>query len=318
MQQSFEHFLRNYHRCSKSVKEGRLLKMLTEDEFEGLKNAGLFAQGGDLREVLCPSCSDGHLMPVKFENGDYFTVCLQEDFDRTPVDAQEVRTWDFNIESFLERMAPKLGMEAQVESLVVEGMLQVGTFSRDNTYHVCYFFYGKNVEKAQEFIKKQPSDFRRYVLFANRQVDLKFEHPHECLVLETEHFTTFNNGKLKFKKKAFEEYLTAGFRNVYFNLKNGDLSVEGKVIVTITPSNPEYHFANSLWTVFNQPRTHQKIGSDIYKGTGKGYADTDSKLCHKMKKKIKEGAKKPEIIDQIFQTTKDENGENSYIMKNAA
>lgn len=314
MQKSFSLFLRQLHLCRKFFKESDILKSLIQDDFEELKNLGLLKRGGDLTHVICRSCDDPHPIPVKCDGEKPYAFCVS-DSTRNYLESHEIRTWIFDAQTFLQQMAFKLGMTDQVEVLGVEGMWQVGTFTRDDTHHMCYFFCGKDFGKVVEFIEKQPANFRRYVIVTCKQESAK-EVEQELLLIEAKHLADLKSGAMQFNKKVFENQLTSGFRNVYFDEKNGDLFVNGRYITNVTLSTPEFHFTQALWGNFNLPQSHHSLVSHMYKKTRQEYADSESKICHKMKRNIKKEAEKPEIIDQILKSTKNERGENSYIMRN--
>jgi len=315
MQKSFSLFLRQLHLSRKSFRESDILKSLTQDDFEELKNLGLLKQGSDSTHVICGSCDEPHPIHVKCDDGKPYTSCASDSMPNY-LELSEIRRWEFDVYSFLQAMTVKLGINDEIEALEMDGLWNLGTFTKDDTRHICYFFQGKDFIKALRFIKKQPSNLRRYVVITCRQESEVLPMEHELLLIEAAYLVDLQSGNLKFSKKVFEDYLTSGFRNVNFNVTNGDLSANGEVVASITPSTPEFYFTEMLWRKFNEPQPHQGLVNHIYKKTGKEYDEHCSKVCHKMKRKIKEGAKKPKIIDQIFKTTKDENGENSYIMKN--
>ena len=176
----------------------------------------------------------------------------------------------------------------------------------------------EDLAQAMEFIRTQPEHFRRYVIITCKQEVTNFNLPHKLLFIELEHLVELQSGNLKFNKKVFEKYLVNGFRSVLLDEQNGDLTVNGQLIVTITPSSPEFHFAQALWGNFNLPQSHRSLVSHIYEKTRQEYADTESKTCHKMKGNIKKDAKNKEMIGQIFKATKNEKGENCYIMREPA
>lgn len=315
MQKSFEHFVKHLSYCQGSYTIGHFLKFLEVEHCEELKSLGLLAGKGELGEITCPSCED-HFTPVRIAGEQFYTVCPYEDHERNVLDQADVQKWVFDFQGLLRQLSSKLGISDQVESLLVDGLWQVGGFSKDDTYHTCYFFCGKDFIKAMEFIKTQPEAFRRYVIITCKQEETNIELPHEVLFIEAHHLISFQGGNLKFNKKVFEKHLVNGFRSVIFNEKNGDLLVNGELVVSLTPSSPEFHFAQALWGDFNLPRSHGSLVQHIYKHTRQEYADPDGKTCHKMKRAIKSGAKNKEAIDQIIQSTKTEDGKNGYIMRN--
>ena len=315
MQKSFPLFLRQLHLARKSFRESDILKSLTPEDFEELKNLNLLKSSGDATHVICESCNEPHHVPVKYRDGKLYTACVS---DSKPnfLNPSAVRRWELNIHSFLQGMTIKFGIDGSIEALEVEGLWQMGGFSKDDTHHICYFFCGKNFTKVMDFIKTQSPDFRRYVVITCKQEESNLNSPHELLLIEVQHLVNLQSGDLKFNKKSFEKHLVSGFRSVLFDEKNGDLTVNGQLVASITPSTPEYHFVQALWGDFNLPRSHGGLVRHIYKKTRQEYADTAGKTCHKMKRNIKKDAENKEIIDRIFKSTKTENGENGYIMKN--
>ncbi len=317
MQKSFSLFLRQLHLSRNSFRESDILKSLTQDDFEELKNLDLLKRGSDSTHVICESCDDSHAIPVKYDGKKPYAACISDSIPNY-LKLSEIRRWKFDVYSFLQGMTVKLGINEEIEALEMDGLWNLGTFTKDDTRHICYFFQGKDFVKALKFIRKQPSNLRRYVVITCKQELNVLAMEHELLLIEVTYLVDLQSGNLKFSKKVFDDHLTSGFRNVNFDATNGDLSANGEVIVSITPSTPEFYFTELLWRKFNSPQSHQGLVNHIYKKTGKEYDDPRDKVCHKMKRKVKEGAEKSEIIDQIFKTTKDENGENSYIMKNPA
>lgn len=316
MQKSFQTLLQSLHCLPSFHTANHFQRCLTDEDIEELKSGGVIKQGSDLREVPCEGCMEPHFTSVWEENAKILTVCPAVDHNPRVLDSSEVQTWSFDVETFLRQMALKLGVKDQIEALVVDGMWQVGTFTQDDTHHTCYFFCGKDFREVVEFIKKQPADFRRYVVVTCKQESAE-EVEQELLLIEAEQLVDLKAG-IQFSKKTFEKHLISGFRGVYFDEKNGDLSVNGQLVVNLTPSTPEFHFAQALWGNFNTPQSHRSLVSHIYKKTRQEYADTESKTCHKMKRSIKKEAKNAKMLDQILQSTKNEQGENSYIMRNPA
>jgi hypothetical protein len=319
MQKSFSLFLHQLHLTRKSFRELHILKSLTLEDFEELKNLNLLKSDSDATHIMCESCDSPHSVPVKYRDGKFYAACISDSKPRL-LNPNEVRKWELNIQGLLQGMANKFGIDASIEALGVEGLWQMGGFSKDDTYHACYFFCGRDFDQVIEFIKTQPENFRRYIVVTSRVTSRHEEAlislPQELLFIEVEHLVSLQSGNLKFNKKVFENHLIRGFRSVLFDGKNGDLSVDGQVVASITPSTPEYHFVQALWEDFNLPRSHGGLVLHIYKKTRQAYADTDGKTCHKMKRNIKKDAKNKEMIDRIFKSTKTENGENGYIMKN--
>lgn len=314
---SFSRFLENIHYYPDYFLESQLQAVLLDADITLLKNMGLLQQGSDIKEIPCQSCDDDHFLAVKVEKGKLYYFCPQSDISRNYLDPGEVRTWQFNVEGFLQMLALQLHIDGNVEKLEVKGMWQIGGFSKDDARYNCYYFQGRNFHEALAFIERQPSHMRRYILFTNQgNFIAPLTSGHSFLCIEITELIEVKSKHLSFKKKLFDEFLITGFRSVLFNSKNGDLTVNGKPIASITPSTAEYYFTELLWKHFNEPVPHQSIKRHIYIKTGKDYDDGPQKLCHKQKNKIKKEADEPALIDQIFKTTKDYDGKNAYIMRN--
>lgn len=316
MQKSLSSFIEQLHHYPDYLLEGQLKNSLEETGIKALKDLGLLKRGDDLKEILCNSCENDHFLPVGVEDGRLYYLCPYEDTARNYLASGDVATWNFDIEAFLQQLSLKLGIDASIEKMGVQGLWQIGGFSKDDTRHECYYYQGKRFSEVIAFIKNQPSLMRRYVIFTNKQEVSTIETSHSLLLIEVKDLIYLKNHRLIFNKKLFDKFLINGFRSVIFDEKNGDLIVNGKRIVVVSPATTEYYFADFLWKNFNEPVAHKKIESYIYEKTKKSYADLAGKLCHKQKKKIKEVSEEPTIIDEIFQTTTDLDGNNAYIMRN--
>ncbi len=317
MKKSLITFIEALHHYPDHFQERQLQCFLEDSEIELLKNLGILKQGSDLKEITCQSCDDDHFLDVQVENEKPYSFCPASDIARNYIDPQELTTWHFDVEKFLQTMALKLGMEDRVEKLDIPHLWQIGGFAHDDTRYHCYYYQGRKFNEALDFLEQQPHAMRRYVIFVNQRVLVLSQVTNQNLVwTEMNGYAELKGKQLVFNKKLFQEFLINGFRSVLFDRKNGDLTVNGRPICSIIPSSPEYYFAEILWKNFNEPVSHQKIVNYIYEKTRKEYADTTGKLCHKLKKKIKDAAEEAQIIDEIFKTTTDLNGENAYIMRN--
>ena len=286
-------------------------------DIKSLEGLAVLKQGSDLKEVPCQSCDEDHFLEVRVEGEKIYCFCPQSDITRNYLEPHEVRTWCFDVETFLQKMAHQLDIDDNVEKLEVQSMWQIGGFSKEDTRYNCYYYQGKKIDEVMAYIHRQPSPMRRYIIFTNKQETMSsLETDHSLLCIEIKELVELKNKQLVFNKKLFSEFLINGFRSVFFNPKNGDLIVNGKIIAKINPASPEYYFAEILWKNFNEPVAHKKIESYMYQKTKKAYADLAGKLCHKQKKRIKDISEEPKIIDEIFDTTTDHDGENAYIMRN--
>lgn len=316
MKKHLTHFFEQLHYHPDCFQEVQLGSLLESQDISALKDLGFLKRGSDLIEILCKSCDNDHFLPVRVEDGKPYYLCPYEDTARNYLALQEVSAWNFDIGAFLQQLSLKLKIEANVEKMEVDGLWQIGGFSKDDTRHNCYYYQGRNFDDALGFIKKLPSDLRRYVIFTCKQEVSTLESAHELLLVELKELVSFKKAVLVFDTQFFDASLINGFRNVIFSTKNGDLIVNGQTIASITPSTAEYNFIELLWANFNEPVSHQRIKGHIYKKTGKEYEDDAQKLSHKQKNKIKKDSSEPAIIDEIFKTTKDADGNNAYIMRN--
>lgn len=317
MKKNFIHFVEQLHYHSDCFREHQLCALLESNDIKTLKDSGFLKRGGDLKEILCKSCDNDHFLPVRVEDGKSYYLCPYEDTARNYLTLHDIATWNFDTESFLQQLSFKLEIEANIEKMEVQDMWQIGSFSKDDTRHNCYYYKGKRFNEALDFIQDQPPQMRRYVIFTNKQETASsLTSSHNWLPIEIKELVELKNGRLIFNKKYFNDFLIHGFRSVFFNPKNGDLTVNGRPISRITPTSPEYYFAELLWKNFNEPVSHKKIEAYIYEKTKKTYVDTAGNLCYKQKKKIKSTSEEPKLIDEIFQTTTDLDGNNAFIMRN--
>ncbi len=316
MQKSLSTFIEQIHHYPDYFVETQLGHLLEDHEIKTLKDLGIFKRGNDLKEIPCTSCDNNHFLDIKVDNGKLYWLCPHEDTARNYLAPEEVSTWNFDVEVFLQQLSLKLKIDGNVEKMQIQGLWHIGGFSKDDTRHECYYYQGKQFSKAMSFIKKQPSLMRRYVIFTNKREISNLETDHKLLLIELKELASLNKENLIFDQKIFTEFLINGFRTVIFDGKNGDLIVNGKRIATVSPATTEYYFADFLWRNFNEPVSHQSIKRYIYAKTRKEYEDDPQKLSHKQKNKIKTASKEPEKIDEIFQTTTNLDGENAYIMRN--
>lgn len=316
MKKSFTSLIKAIHHYPDYIQDRHLGYLLHDADRGSLEDLAVLKRGSDLKEVLCQSCDEDHFLEVRVEDGKIYCFCPQSDIDRNYLEPHEVKTWCFEVEIFLQKLAHQLDIDDHVEKLEVQNMWQVGGFSKDDTRYNCYYYQGKYFEEALAFIQRQPSHMRRYIIFMNKEeIPSSLETEHELLFIEVNELTELKGKQLVFNKKHFNELLIHGFRSVFFNPKNGDLIVNGRPISRITPASPEYYFTELLWKNFNEPVSHKKIESYIFEKTKKEYSDTAGNLCYKQKKKIKETSEESKIIDEIFQTTNDLNGDNAFIMR---
>ncbi|MBL4694553.1 hypothetical protein JKY72_04260 [Candidatus Gracilibacteria bacterium] len=316
MQKSLSHFIEQIHRYPDHILEDQLKALLENKTIKALKDHGYLKRGSDLKELLCQSCDDDHFVPIRVEGEKLYYLCPQQDTARNYVSLDAVSTWHFNTGAFLQQLSLKLKIEDSIEKMKIHGLWQIGSFSKDDTRHNCYYYQGRDFDQVLAFIKQLPSTMRRYVIFTNKQELSKLESEHELLSIEVKELITLKNNKITFNKGLFDEFLINGFRSIIFNPKNGDLIANGQIIANIKPSTAEYNFIEILWQNFNEPVSHQRIQGYVYKKTGKEYEDDPQKLSHKQKKKVKDKSNNPTLIDEIFKSTSDLDGNNSYVMKN--
>lgn len=316
MQRSFNAFLRNLYYCQAHHVENTFLKHLTDNQLSKLKSLELIKYAGELDEIYCQSCENDHFSPIRFKNDQHFTICPHEDHRPNIVSPEDYALWEFNIAGFLQQIANKLEIRDRVEKLSVHNMWQIGNFTNDDTLHTCYFYFGQNFSEAIDLIKKQEPNLHRYVFLTSQQESATSAVDHDILLIEITDLIDLKVSNIHVKKQIFNKYLTSGFRNVKFNPINGDIQTNGQLIANVTPSSPEYHFANKLWQHYNEPQSHRSLDTYVFDKTRNNHNETSGKRANKLRRSIKKNAFIPEILDQIIVATKNEDGENSYIMRN--
>lgn len=316
MQKSFPLFLRQLHLNRKSFKESDILKTLSEDDFEELKNLGLLKRASDLTHVTCESCDDPHAVPVRCEDEKLF-VCCESDSMPNYLEESVVRRWELDVSSFLQGMMLKFGMENQVESLDEEGLWLLGSVVKDDTPYTCFFYYGRNMEAVAEFLEEQRAGSECQLVITTSKVF--HDGSSDFLTCDVSLLVEFRNGSLQFNKKVFEQYLNS-LRLVQFDPQNGNLSVGGEPIAIIPLNTPQFYFADFLWEKFGEPRSNEDIRKHVSQKRRHNYDRESNQVCYDLKSKIKALVKgddrKQRMIDEIFKTSPTKNNQNGFMMTN--
>lgn len=154
MQKSLPIFLRQLHLWKSSIRELDVLKSLSQDHFDELKNLNLLIQSSDSTHVTCTSCDEPHSIAVRCDDEGLYTACVS-DSKKNHLEPKKVQNWGFNIELFLQQLALKFGITEQVTDLLVDGLWLVGDFYEEGVTYACYFFHGKDFSNVVDFLKKQ-------------------------------------------------------------------------------------------------------------------------------------------------------------------
>ena len=318
MQKSFPLFLRQLPLNRKSFRESDILKALTQEDFEELKNLNLLTNSGDATHVICESCDDPHSVPVKYSEGKLYTACVS-DSKPNLLNQSAVRRWELNVRGFLQGMTSKFGIDESVEALELDELWHVGTISKDQSYYIFYFYHGKKVDDVVEFLKNKAVGFERHLVMTCKQADVTQPKGSSVLFLDAAILVDLNGGELKFNKKMFQQYLNA-FREVQFAPENGNLRVNGELIVTIPLKTTHYYFACCLWNQFGVPIPNSKVKKYVCEKRGRSYDRDTDQFCHDQRSKIKALAKgderKEKLIASIFGTLPTQDGQNGSVMQN--
>lgn len=316
MQQTFEDLLKDLHYYPHYFQACHLRKYLSATHIKVLQDAKVLVRGADLHEVQCPSCDDTrHYVSVYFENGRYYCKC-PKDILPNPVEENDVATWNFDVEAFLRLVADRLDLKDGIEELSVPKLWLVGYVTEEGMRHYCYYYQGGKFSQAEKFIKSQPAHYR-YIVFTNKEELCEYDDTNNnFLSVPITAILSLKQGKLCVDKRSFDQQRIHGFRAVIFKPETGELFVNQQCILRLVKKTNEYYFVLLLWQNFNQTVLHETIEKEIYDKTGRHYEDTASKLCHKLKGKIKKNSFNKELIDQIFIAIKNENTERGYIMQN--
>lgn len=314
MQQSLPIFLRQLHLWKSSIRELDVLKPLSQDNFEELKNLNLLVQRSDSTHVICPSCDEVHSIPVRCDEKGLYTACSR-DVKKNYLQPRQVQNWGFNVELFLQQLALKFEIAEQVTDLLVDGLWLIGDLYEDGVTCTCYFFHGKDFAKVVDFLKAQPVKGHRYVIFTCKQEAIPVGMLQKTLLIEVHKMADLQSGEMKFKKAAFKSHLKSGFRSVFFDTDNGDLRASDQLIVNVQPSSPEYFFVRILWERFNYPVPHDEIQAYILEQLGQTVsASTAADYTKARRAKIKREAENTQILQKIIVSSKDTEQGNGYKM----
>lgn len=318
MQKSLPLFLRQLHLCRKSFRELDILKVLFEDDFEELKNLGLLKPCSDATHVMCESCDDPHPTSVRYDGKKPYTLCIRDSMPRY-LESNEIRKWEFDVRTFLQGMTVKLGINEEIEPLEVDGLWYLGTFTKDDIPHSCYFYHGKKLENATDLIESQQIGFGRQIVITSKKTALAKPKERNVFPLDAGLLAALKAGEVKFNKKVFHQYLNA-FRGVQFDVDSGDLRVNGELIVNIPLKTAQYHFAVFLWEDFGKSRANLKIREYVCKKRRYTYDRSPDQFSYDMKNKIRSKVKKDErkynLLDTIFVPSGTQDNQNGFKMQN--
>lgn len=314
MQKSLPIFLRQLHLWENSMRELDVLKSLSQDHFDELKNLNLLIRCSDSTHVTCTSCDEPHSIAVRCDEVGVYTACVS-DSKKNYLEPKKIHNWGFNIELFLQQLALKFGITEQVTDLLVERLWLVGDFYDKGVKYTCYFFHGKDFSKVVDFLKKQSVKGYRYVIFTCKQESISIEIQQRVLLIELSNIADLQSGEMKFKKAVFKNHLVSGFRNVLFDVENGDLTVSSQLVANVQPFTSEYFFIKILWENFNYPVSHDDIQRYSLKELGQTVSSSTAPDYTKARRaKIKKTAKNEKILQKIIVSSKGTENGNGYKM----
>lgn len=315
MSQSLEILLQQLHFYPDHFQDCHLRKYLSTQQIEALQNARILVPSSDLQQIICPSCDNGHFIDVYFENDEYRCRC-PEDILPNVLTKTDIATWSFEVESFLLPIAETLKLHGSVDKLLIPGLWSLGSYIREGIRHYCYYYQGKNFPAAEKWIKEQHNQYRYIVLTNKQEICQSPSIESKFLTIPITEIVSLKHARVHIDQKSFFQQCVNGFRAVIFNPKNGELLVNGTSIAIVTPTTSEYYFVQALWELFNEPVAHETLARHIRNETNTQYSETDSKLCHKQKNAIKKASSDSDLINQVFFSNKDENGNLGYMMRN--
>jgi len=175
------------------------------------------------------------------------------------------------------------------------------------------------VDDVVEFLKNKVVGFERHLVMTCKQADVTQPKGSSVLFLDAAILVDLKGGELKFNKKMFQQYLNA-FREVQFAPENGNLRVNGELIVTIPLKTMHYYFACYLWEQFGMPIPSSKMKKYVCEKRGRSYDRDADQFCHdqrgKIKALVKGDERKEKLIASIFVTSPTQDGQNGSVMQN--
>ncbi len=299
-----------------------LIGMLSEREFSHLRKDDILRQNGYQTSVRCDACLDGHLAEVVIISTDegYF-ICNRSMEPKTPINPLLYSQWQWNLPVFMKKIGKGLQLSVDPKPLSESDFWYLGikTFNRMS---VLVFYLRRIVETAkyQDFMIAQQtgSSVKNILILKSGDSSvpwLNIQPP--PLFLSLEDLLKFEKSGIVFNLKQIKDVVTTGFRNIFFDERNGDVVLKSSTLGNITPSSPEYFFLSALWRSFDIPLTHQQIVTYMDEGLGEARDKNkkdDSQYCATIKSKIV--SKLGEDVDKFLTATRTSGGLPAYRMFN--
>lgn len=311
LEQSFEEILDKVFNPSLIQKATtfELDKSLTSSVRYWLRDNKIISEEGQLKEWFCDDCNASHT--IQFQGKGYFYDCKG---NKTSLSKYDIQLWKFNYARLIKCLADNLELNSPTKEIISDKIWQVGKIKKDK--ETIDIFYNKDVTIPQNIA------INRAVIINPNETKQENE---DILFLSLGDFVNLNKKGVSVDKDYFEQIVFAKFKPVIFR-NNGDLLINGRVLVSTKPTTPEYYFLECLWSDFDQPKSHEYIheycGKQLAKSQGlEKWQDSssDQDYCNKRKSAIFSRARNKmdkDLLDQVIQKTRTQDRENAYRLTN--
>ena len=278
---------------------------------------GIFKQVDTIQTHECSACNEMH--DVLEDNGNFFYVC--PNWGKTTLNPVELVRWELDPEKLAQFVASEFRLDGKLK-VINDSLYQLGRIEIHKQAASIFLLRG-DVESQKEALESQGGV--KVVLCTNQQ-DLPPEQ-NQTSYTHLIDYLDVEKDKVKLDHDEFFFFVSQQLHIVHFNAENGDLSANGKLVVNVTPSSPEYYFIEMLWQDFDKPVSHQQLFryvickqhnldmNDDQIDLDQYSESTPQALCNKLKSLIKTSAKSntaKQQVDQMIMTTRTTDENNAY------
>ena len=282
----------------------------SEKEIGILDKAGVVVQVNSAKEIPCQSCDEGHLAEVLYDEDIPFVLCSRGGLGKLELSREEIQRWRFDIIAVLDQAKNQFHIRESIKPIMPGSLWSVGELTKRKARYLIFYNRTEDLDSVVDLLKRLSSPIRNVVVLTNTETLLPSKlSSYQVIVIPLVEIISLKRGRVSWDKQIFTEYLKK-FQRVQFK-ENGELIIDGKLIVIISPGDPLYSFVQILYDNFNQIIPYLEI-LDYCKSKHKiqGYTNNPRAFCHKMKNKLIRLSNKPQYVDKLI-----ESGEDNFSVK---
>jgi NDP-sugar pyrophosphorylase family protein len=261
-----------------------------------------------LEDWFCDDCNSSHT--IQTQGNTRFYICSG---DKKFLSKYNTQLWKFDYQRLIKNLAGSLDLNPPVKEIVSNKVWQVGRITSGD--RIISVYYNKEESVPHSIVSGS--------VVINPKVTKHISD--DILLLSLGEFVNLTSKGLLIEKDYFEQIVLTKFKSVIFR-DNGDLVVNGRVIVSVKSTTPEYYFLECLWSDFDKPQGHEYIheycGKQLARSQGlEKWQDSssDQDYCNKRKSAISSKAKTKadkDLLDQVIKKSRTQDRQNAYRLTN--